>query len=84
MAELFIRDERIAQKLRDLSEKEARSVEALLDDMIQTYESRPEDNPILRMASAAEALGLEADADDVSERFDELLRQSYARRSGKS
>lgn len=81
MAELLIRNEQIAHKLLALSTRESRSVEALLDDMIRDYESRPsgEENPLMKMAASAEALGLQADRDDISEHFDELMRNSLGK-----
>lgn len=81
MAELLIRDEQIAHKLLSLSTRESRSVEALLDDMIRDYETRPSEtgNPLLKMAESAKVLGLHADRDDISEHFDELLRDSFGK-----
>lgn len=40
--------------------------------------AEPSANPLLMMAEAADRLGLRADRDDISEHFDDILRQSWS------
>ncbi|MCC7452499.1 MAG: hypothetical protein IT324_34175 [Anaerolineae bacterium] len=77
MADVLIRDEQLARRLFNLAAKEDRSVEAVLTELIDLYETRPQENPLLKMAVAADALGLTADRDDVSANFDTLLRETW-------
>ncbi len=79
MAEVLIRDEQIARRLYDIAAREERSVEAVLEELIALYEARPLDNPLLRMAAAADELGLTADRDDISEHFDALLHETWGK-----
>jgi DNA-binding ferritin-like protein (Dps family) len=85
MAEVLIRDEQIARRLFDIAAREERSVEAVLEELIDLYEARPLENPLLKMAAAADKLGLTADHDDISEHFDALLRDTWDKtRDGES
>lgn len=77
MAEVLIRNEQIARRLFNIAAREERSVEAMLEELIDLYEARPLDNPLRNMAAAADKLGLTADRDDISEHFDALLHDTW-------
>lgn len=79
MVEVLIRDEHIARRLFNIAAQEDRSVEAVLEALIDLYEARPLENPLLQMAASADKLGLTADQDDISEHFDELLQESWGK-----
>ncbi len=46
----------LAERLRAIAEQEQRSVEEVLSDMISQYEPRPDDSPVVRPTSVADAL----------------------------
>ncbi len=46
----------LAERLRAIAEQEQRSVEEVLSDMISQYQPRPEDSPVVRPTSVADAL----------------------------
>jgi hypothetical protein len=77
MADLLIHNETVIHQLLAIANREQRPVEVILVDMIRAYEAQPPQNPLLQMAAAADALGLHADRDDISENFDSLLRDSW-------
>jgi hypothetical protein len=79
MVELVIRNEDLARRLFEIAARDNSPVETLLEAMIAIYEARPLENPLLKMAAAADALGATADRDDVSEHFDALLRESWGK-----
>ncbi len=82
MAEVLIRNEHIARRLFNIAAREDRSVEAVLEEIIDLYEARPLDNPLLKMATAADELGLTTDSDDISENFDTRLRDTWGKGLG--
>lgn len=77
--QLHIRDEQIIEKLTSIAKLQNRTVEEMLDfvlhDWIEDYEDYMRNNPILQMIASADELGAIADRDDISEHFDELLRE---------
>jgi len=77
MVEVLIRDEKIARRLFNIAAQEDRSVEAILEELIALYDARPMENPLLKMASSADTLGLTADRDDISANFDTLLHETW-------
>lgn len=79
MVELLIRNEDLARRVLEIAEREQRSVEAVLDAVLTAYENVPHKNPLLQMAAAADALGATADCDDISEHFDEVLREMWGK-----
>ncbi len=81
MVELLIRNEEIARRLFEIAARDRASVEDVLTEMIAFYEARPLENPLLKMAAAADALGATADRDDVSEHFDALLRETWGKQA---
>lgn len=78
--ELNIRDEQIIEKLTTIAKRQNRTVEDMLDvmlhDWIEWYEDYMRNNPLLQMMKSADELGAVADRDDISEHFDELLRET--------
>jgi|GEM_PF-1801049 len=80
--ELHIHDEQIIEKLTTIAKLQNRTVEDMLDivlhDWIEDYEDYMRNNPILQMIASADELGAIADRDDISEHFDELLREMIA------
>lgn len=80
--QLHIRDEQIIEKLTSIAKLQNRTVEEMLDfvlhDWIEDYEDYMRNNPILQMIASADELGAIADRDDISEHFDELLREMIA------
>ncbi len=76
MVTINLEDERIYRRLQQIAEQEQRSVEAVLDDMLDLYEAQ-ETDPLTQMAAAADALGLKADRNDIAAKFDDLLRETW-------
>lgn len=72
----------LAERLLAIARQEKRPPEAVLRSLLDQYPAEPErDQPnlaLLRMAEAAEALGLRTDENDISERFDEVLKTTWA------
>jgi hypothetical protein len=76
MVDLMIPDA-LANRLRDLAQREKRSVADVLETMIEQYTETEEAaqpvNPLLRLAQAAEQADLRSGRADVSEHFDDVL-----------
>jgi hypothetical protein len=79
MSDLTI-TEPLATRLRELAAREQRSVEAILEAMIERYPSAvaPKDDPLLKIAGVAEAANLEFSETDVTARSREILNTEYA------
>ena len=84
MADLMIPDA-LANRLRDLAQRENRSVADVLETMIEQYEpaAEPEteemaENPLLLMVQMAEEANLPFSETDVAERSREILNTEYA------
>lgn len=73
---LQIQDADIIQKLGQIAKLQQRSIEDVLRDWIEEYEAYLRNNPLLQMIKASDELGMVADRDDISEHFDELLRET--------
>jgi hypothetical protein len=82
MAELVIRDERIAWQLLDIARRENRSVEAVLDDLLADYRpetEQPKPGTFAALAEAARRANLRSEHPvDTSERSREILHSEYA------
>jgi plasmid stability protein len=68
--------ESLFKRLQDRAERENRSVddiaEAILEQQV-AYEYRPERDPLLLIAAAAEEAGIHSEKGDIAERSRELL-----------
>ncbi len=78
---------RIAERLRQLAERTNRSVEEILEDVLDAYQdsegkSNTDEGPppgtFARMAWIAERNPIRVGATDISERSREILRDEYA------
>ena len=75
--------EKALASLRNLTPLEKLEViEQLTASIKANLREQPEEsqtNPLLMMAEAAEKLGLSADRDDISENFDDVLRETWGK-----
>jgi len=79
--------ESLARKLRELAERQHRSPEEVLAELIeesysvaaQSAEGANRENPLLKMAEQAEKLGLSSGRSDISERSREILNEEFPR-----
>ena len=84
MAELVIRDERLARKLYDIAHRENRSVEDLLESLLaERYPQSSDDRPApgtfaaLNWAAQKAGIGRDASPTDTSEHSREILETEY-------
>ena len=79
MSDLLIEGE-IADQLRDLAQREQRSVEAVLKTLLEHYvEAEPSSTPTLaKLAQALAAAGFHSGQSDTSTRSREILDVEYA------
>lgn len=73
----------LLNRLVEAARQREMTPEQMLRDWLDRVEGQtdhydPKDNPLLKMAEAAEAAGFESKRDDVSEKADELLRKGWA------
>lgn len=84
MADLLIRDERIAWRLLDIARRENRSVEAVLDTLLSQYDEngegeKPTPGTFAALAEAARRANISSSEPvDTSERSREILNTEYA------
>jgi hypothetical protein len=84
VADLLIRDERIAWRLLDIAQRENRSVESVLDTLLDYYptvqpEETAQETPFAMWAKAAEDANIHSSGPvDTSERSREILNTEYA------
>lgn len=85
MAQLLIQDEKIAWRLLDIARREKRSVESVLESLLEDYEpSTSEDEPqpgtfaaLLKAAQEAR-IGVDSEPTNTSEKSREILNTEYA------
>lgn len=93
MSDLIISDPQIADRLRAIAERENRSVEQIIEELLSNYQSpitethQPSktinpDNPLLgtlaALAAAGRRMNFQSGENDVSERSREILNTEYA------
>lgn len=81
MSDLIINDP-LAQRLRSLAEREHRSVDEVLETLLDQYpadqdQNEEDDNPLLTMLRLAEAAKLTFTENDVVDRSREILNTEY-------
>jgi hypothetical protein len=93
MSDLIISDPQIADRLRAIAERENRSIEQIIEDLLSIYvppsgeileppKTIDPDNPPLgtlaSLAAAGRRMSLRSGENDVSERSREILNTEYA------
>jgi len=87
MAQLLIQDEKIAWRLLDIARREKRSVESVLESLLEDYESNgqveegePQPGTFAALLKAAQEarIGVDSEPTDTSEKSREILNTEYA------